>query len=328
MKRRTLLQSGALALPSLARAQSAPPAAAPVTVGVLVDFPLPAQESKALRDELARLGWSEGANLRLEVRETDSRGERLDAAVSELLASRPSVLIVSHEGVAVAVRRRNERLPIVMVLSRDPVGAGLAASLQRPGGSVTGLATMQDDIRPKVFELTRQLVPKARRFAGMFFFAGAPNPGLDAILERGRQLARQVDAEYLPLQVRDAGEIEGLVAALRPAADHVLLVNFDPGLGPQYPRIAALARAAKLPSASQSLDYARLGGLMGYGPDLASHLRRAVQLADKVLRGTPPGDIAIEQPTFVKLVLNQRTAREIGLAIPQPLLLRADEVIE
>jgi putative ABC transport system substrate-binding protein len=328
MNWRSLLRSCALALPLPATAQTAPPGATPVTAGVLVDFPLPTQESKALRDELARLGWREGANLRLEVRETDTRGERLDAAVSEVLASRPSVLIVSHEGLVGAIRRRNERLPIVMVLARDPVGAGLAASLQRPGGSVTGLVTMQDDIRPKVFELTRQLVPKARRFGAMFFYAGPPNPGLDAVLERGRQLARQVDAEYLPLQVRDASEIEGLVATLRPAADHVLLVNFDPGLGPQYPRIAALARAAKLPSASQSLGYARLGGLMGYGPDLANHLRRAAQLADKVLRGTPPGDIAIEQPTFVKLVLNQRTAREIGLAIPQAVLLRADEVIE
>jgi putative ABC transport system substrate-binding protein len=328
MKRRTLLQSGALALPSLAMAQPGPPGTAPVTVGVLTDFPLPAEDLKALRGELARLGWREGANLRLQVRETDTRGERLDAAARELLASKPSVVIVSHEGVAGAIRRGNERMSIVMVLGRDPVGAGLAASLQRPGGSVTGLVTMQDDIRPKVFELTRQLVPKARRFGAMFFYAGPPNPGLDAILERGRQLARQVDAEYLPLQVRDVGEIEGLVATLKPAADHVLLVNFDPGLGPQYPRIAALARAAKLPSASVSIAYARLGGLMGYGPDFASHLRRAAQLADKVLRGARPGDIAIEQPTFVKLVLNQRTAREIGLTIPPALLLRADEVIE
>lgn len=327
MRRRVLLQSGALALPSLALAQTALPTAAPVMVGALFDTPSLDDRLKVIRDELARLGWREGSNLRLEVRVTDTRAENVDAAIGDLLAFGPKVVIVGHEGLAVAIRRKSERTAIVMVTGVDPVGAGLAASLQRPGGSVTGLTSMYQDIRPKLFDLARQLAPKARRFGGMFSYAGPPNPGLDAVLERGRQLARQQGAEYVPLQVRDAGQIEGLVASLQPAADHVLLVNFDPLMVTHYARIAALARSARLPSASIG-PLAQAGGVLSYGPDFAGNARRVVQIADKVLRGTPPGEIPIEQPTLIKLVLNLRTAREIGLTIPQSLLLRADEVIE
>lgn len=327
MKRRVLLQSGALALPSPAWAQIAPLGSGTVTAGVLFDTPTSADDLKTFRDELARLGWREGSNLRLEVRVTDTRAENVDAAIGELLAPSPKVVIVGHEGLAVAIRRKSERTAIVFTTGVDPVGAGLAASLQRPGGSVTGLTSMYNDIRPKLYELARQLAPKARRFGGMFFYAGAPSPVLDAALERGRQLARQQGAEYLPLQVRDAGEIEGLVALLQPAADHVLLVNWDPVMATHYARIAALARAARLPTASIG-PLAQAGGVLSYGPDFAGNARRVAQLADKVLRGTPPGEIPIEQPTLVKLVLNLRTAKEIGLTIPKSLLVRADEVIE
>jgi putative ABC transport system substrate-binding protein len=328
MRRRTLFAAGcASALPSLVRAQAAPASRAPVTLGLLTDYPMPAVEMQALRDDLARLGWREGADLRLVHRVSDARGEQLDAAVGDLLAARPDVVVVVHDALARAVQRRDERVPIVLVFGTDPVGAGLAASLQRPGGRVTGLVQMFEDIRPKIFETARQLAPKARRFAGMFHTA-RPITGQEAPLERGRQLARQLGAEYLPLAVRDAGEIETLVASLQPASDHVLLVNLDSVLGPNFQRIATAARAAKLPSGSQGLLYARQGGLMSYGIDTDAHRQRALALADKVLRGTPPGDIPIEQPALIRLVLNQGTARAIGLTIPQPLLLRADEVIE
>jgi putative ABC transport system substrate-binding protein len=301
MKRRTLLQSGALALPSLARSQVAPPGGAPVTVGMVLDFAVPDRDEKEVRDEWARLGWREGVNLRFELRTVDARLERLDATVRELLALRPAVLIASNDNVA---------------------------SLQRPGGSVTGLVYMFDDIRPKLYQLARQVAPKARRFGAMFFYAGPPNPGLDAAMERGRQLARQVIAEFVPLQVRDVREIDAHVASLTPASDHVLLVNFDPGLYPEYARIAALTRAAKLPSVSMHQAYAPAGGLLSYGAHLNGIAKRALQMADQVLRGARVGDIPIEQPTLIHLTLNKRTAREIGLTFPQELLVRADEVIE
>lgn len=325
MRRRSLFAAGCtLALPSLALAQTG---RGLPTLGLLADYPVPAAELQAIRDDLARLGWRDGANLRLVHRVGDARGgEPLDAAVVDLLASRPDVVVVIHDMLARAVLRRDERVPIVIVFGRDPVGAGLAASLQRPGGSVTGLVQMFEDIRPKIFETARQLAPMARRFAGLFH-APRPITGLEAPLQRGRQLARQLGAEYLPVPVREAGEIETLVAALQPASDHVLLVNLDSLLGPNFQRIAAAARAARLPSGSQGLRYAREGGLMSYGIDTDAFRQRALAVADKVLRGTPPGDIPIEQPALIRLVLNQGTARAIGLTIPQPLLLRADEVI-
>lgn len=328
MKRRTLLQSSALALPSLARSQAAPPGAGPVTVGMVFDFNFLATYEKDIRDELARLGWREGANLRLELRTVDARHERLDATVRELLALRPAVLIASTDDVASAIKRQNDRVPIVIMFGANPVAAGLATSLQRPGGNVTGLVLMYDDIRPKLYQLARQVAPKARRFGAMFFYAGPANPVMDAALERGRQLARQVNAEFVPLQVRDVSQIEAHVASLAPASDHVLLVNMDTGLYPEYARIAALARAAKLPSASMHQAYAPAGGLLSYGPHLNGFGRRAIQLADKVLRGTRVVDIPIEQPTLIHLTLNKRTAREIGLTFPQELLVRTDEVIE
>jgi putative tryptophan/tyrosine transport system substrate-binding protein len=314
-----------LALPSLALAQSG---RGPPTLGLLTDYPMSAADMQAIRDDLARLGWRDGANLRLVHRTSDARGEQLDAAVGDLLSARPDVVVVVHDALARAVQRRDERVPIVIVFGNDPVGSGLAASLHWPGGSVTGLVTMQADIRPKLFELARQLAPKARRFAGMYFWAGPSTPPLEAALERGRQLARQVGAEYLPVPVREAGEIEPLVAALQPASDHVLLVNLDSVLAPNFQRIATAARAAKLPSGSQGLAYARQGGLMSYGIDTDAFRQRALAVADKVLRGTPPGEIPIEQPALIRLVLNQATARAIDLTIPQTLLLRADEVIE
>lgn len=329
MRRRLLLSSGcALALPSLALAQPAPAGRGPQTLGLLTDYLVPAADLQAARDDLARLGWRDGVNLRFVHRARDRQVEQVDAAVADLLASRPDVVIVAHDELARAVQLRDDRMPIVIMLGADPVGNGLAASLQRPGGRVTGLVTMYADIRPKLFETARQLAPKARRIAGMFHLAGAATPQLEAVLERGRQLARQVDAEYLPVPVRDRGEIETLVASLQPVSDHVLLVNLDAVLGPNFPRIAAAARAAKLASGSQGLIYARQGGLMSYGIDIDTYRERALALADKVLRGTPPGDIPIEQPTLIRLVLNRATARAIGLTIPLPLLLRADEVIE
>jgi putative ABC transport system substrate-binding protein len=326
MRRRSVFAAGcALALPSLA--QLAPAGRGPLTLGVLTDYPMSAAELQFVHDDLVQLGWRDGANLRLVHRASDVRHEQLDAAVVDLLASRPDVVVVVHDAMARAVQRRDQRVPIVLVFGNDPVGAGLAASLQRPGGRVTGLVQMLEDIRPKIFETARQLAPKARRIAGMFH-SPRPITGREAPLERGRQLARQLDAEYLPLPVSDAGEIEALVAALQPASDHVLLVNLDSVLGPNFQRIAAAASAAKLPSGSQGLLYARGGGLMSYGIDTDAYRQRALALADKVLRGTPPGDIPIEQPALIRLVLNQATARAIGLTIPQPLLLRADEVIE
>ncbi len=324
MKRRLVLQSGALALPTLTMAQGT----VPVTVGVLWPIPFPAGDLKDIRDEFARLGWREGANLRIEVRAADGRPERVEALARELVALDPALLLVPAEPSALAIKRHNSRIPIVMMLGFNPVARGLANSLQRPGGSVTGLVVMYDDIRPKLFQLARQLVPKARRFAGLYFDTGSgPNAILDARMESGRQLARQVAAEYVPLPVRDYSQIEAAIGSLIPVQDHVLMVNFD-RLLPEYPRIAAIARAAKLASASEAQTYAQLGGLMSYGPDLSGHTRRAVQLADKVLRGAVVGDIPIEQPTLIRLTLNQRTAREIGLALPQELVLRADEVIQ
>lgn len=245
MRRRLLLSSGcALALPSLAWAQPAPASGRTATLGLLAAYPVPAAELQAARDDLARLGWRDGVNLRFVHRAHDRRSEQLDAAVADLLAARPDVVIVAHDALARAAQLRDDRVPIVIMFGADPVGNGLAASLQRPGQETT-VVTMYADIRPKLFETARQLAPKARRIARMFPLAGWRRRAVEAVLERGRQLARQVDAEYVPVPVRDVGEIETLVTSLQPVSDHVLLVNLDAVLGPNFPGASPPRRAPR-----------------------------------------------------------------------------------
>jgi putative ABC transport system substrate-binding protein len=327
MKRRDLLcQLPAwLAVPALAQTP-----ASPKLLVVLASFEFPKVAAKIendTRQELARLGWRLGDNLRLEIRYGDNRPERLDELARELLALQPAAALAVDDYAVRALMRYSTRLPIVAAFAINPVANGLAASLGRPGGQVTGMTNLFEDIRPKTYELARQVAPSARRLAGMFDRSLVPDGQLDAAMAGPRRMAQQAGLEYLPLPVRNAGEIEAALRSLTPVREHALLVNVDTLVYVNFASIAAQARALRLPSGSQAQHYVESGGLFAYGTDVTAVWLRTVQKADQVLRGQPVGEIPFEQPTRIILTLNRDTARNIGLTFPHELLLRADEVI-
>lgn len=326
MKRRDLLCQWPawLAAPVLAQAQSGPRLLVVLTIFAKANVPI---LEPLTRQELARLGWRVGDNLRLEFRYADNQPERLDALARELVALQPTAALAAEDFSVRALLRHTKQVPIVVAFMPDPVASGLAASLGRPGGQVTGVTNLFVDIRPKSYELARQVAPSARRLVGLFDGRIIPAGQLDAAMAGPRRMAQQVGLEYLPLPVRDAGEIEAALRSLTPVREHVLLVNVDPLMYANYGSTATLARTLRLPSGSQSQAYVQAGGLFRYGPDPTAIGLRTVQKVDQVLRGQPVGEIPFEQPTRVILTLNRETASSIGLTFPRELLLRADEVI-
>jgi putative tryptophan/tyrosine transport system substrate-binding protein len=327
MKRRNLLCHAPawLLAPTIAQAQSGPKLLVYLTAFARNPW---LEEAEALtRQELTRLGWRVGDNLRLEFRYGDNRPERLDALAREVVALQPSVVLALEENVLHPVLRHTKTVPVVCSTMFDPVAAGLAASLRRPGGQVTGTTMLYTDIRPKTYELARQAAPSARRLAGMFWGRLIPEGQLDAAMAGPRRMAQQLGMEYLPLPMRDGGEIEAALRSLTPVREHVLLLNTDMLLYPNFGTIAALARTLRLPSGAQHQQYVHEGGLFSYGYDPKAIHLRSVQMGDQVLRGQPVGEIPIEQPTRITLTLNQATAKSIGLTFPREMLARADEMI-
>jgi putative ABC transport system substrate-binding protein len=311
--------------PTFAQAQSGPKLL--VVLTSLARTSWMAELETETRQQLARLGWRVGDNLRLEFRYGESQPERTEVVARELVAMQPAAALTWDEPALVTLLRHTKQVPIVTAYSTDPVGLGFAASLRRPGGQVTGLSAQGVDIRPKLYELARQVAPSARRLAGLFSRRTIPEVHFDAFMAGLGRIAQQVGLEFLPLPVRDSGEIEAALRSLTPVREHVLVVGVDPLTYPNFGSIAALARTLRLPSGSQAQDYTKTGGLFSYGPDLSGMQLRAVQLIDQVLRGQPVGEIPFEQPTRIILTLNQATANSIGLTFPREILLRADEVI-
>lgn len=297
---------------------------APVLVGFLRAGVRTSDEIvRSFQDEFARLGWQRDVNVRFEFRDGELNHQQLERAARELVALKPALLITNSSESTVALKRLTNKIPIIVSAATNPVRLGLAKSLRRPGANVTGLLTMGDVIGPKLYELARAVSPQAGRIAYVFNLA---NP--TSTPSGWAPLARRVQAASVPLPVKKASDLEPALRSLQPPRDHVLIVQSDTLLSVYFGRMAALAKALKMPSVSLSLNWARSGGLLSYGPPGAESRKRVAEMADKVLRGTPVGDIPFEQPTLIQLVLNRRTAREIGITLSKDLLSRADEVIE
>ena len=285
------------------------------------------QAELALFDGLRSHSWIDGRNLIVEYR-FSLPADRLPASVADLIALSPDVLVVAGPRAAVALKSATTTIPIVFVAVADPVGLGVVQRLSRPGGNITGLATLvPEDFLGKRIEILRELVPGASKIALMI------NPGNPI---HSLQFA---DAEYLPrtarklgvaLQIVEATTAEELdVAFASAAAQHAdgIVVLGDVLTFVEAPRVIALAAKYHLPANYLFRHYAH-GGLSVYGPDIADLYRRAGDYVDKILKGTKPSDLPVEQPTKFELVINMKTAKALGLTVPTSLLLRADEVIE
>jgi putative tryptophan/tyrosine transport system substrate-binding protein len=277
----------------------------------------------AFEQRLRELGWGPGRNVTIEYRWAEGHIERFAEIVTAFVRMNVDVMLMSGSA-AYQAKQITSTVPIVMVLANDPVGAGLVASLARPGGNITGVSIQATDLAGKRLELLRQLVPDLSRVA-VLTDVGYPA----AIVETSevRDAARKLGLDVVTFEFRRADEIAPAFAALKDRAQAVYLPS-DPVLFSIHGRISALARDARMPLIAVVRDYVDAGALMSYGPDYPDQFRHAAEYVDKILRGTKPSDLPVEQPTKFALVINLKAAKALGLTVPTPLLATADEVIE
>jgi putative ABC transport system substrate-binding protein len=280
------------------------------------------------RLEMRRLGWVEGGNLVVERRFTDGNLDQLAVFARELVEARVDVIVTLADRDAVGVRKLTSTLPIVLIYAGlDPVADGLIASFARPGGNVTGVSRMLAETRAKRLELIKTLLPAASRIAVLYFpFADARRQEEFEAGLRGAARALHVELSFRPYRNQD--ELMAAFPTLAAARTPAFLLEPIFQTYPNRQRIAELAIQHRLPGVFSLRGYAEAGGLMSYGPDYWELLRQLARQVDRVLRGASPAELPMEQPSRFELVVNLATAKALGLAIPQPLLLRADEVIQ
>ena len=273
---------------------------------------------------LHELGWSEGQNVAIEYRWAEGRTERFAEIAAEFIGLKADVIVTYGTAAVAAAKRATSVTPIVFGGAGDPVGAGLVASLARPGGNVTGMSLQQTDAAPKRLELLREAVPGLSRLAIM---ANADSRSAVLDMKEIQDGASSLGLHALPVEIRRPQEIAAAVEGLNRRAEALYVVT-DPLLFTNRVKINTLAVAIKLPTMCSYREYVAAGCLISYGPNYPDLFRRTAEHVDRILRGANPGDIPVEQPTRFDLVMNVTTANAIGLTIPPPLLARADEIIE
>jgi putative ABC transport system substrate-binding protein len=323
MKRREFIAATAALLVSLRRSRAQ---GTRRRLGVLVLGERSPTTDNALRDGLRNHGWIDGRNLIIEYRYAQSQ-DRLPASAAELAALSPDLLLAGNPQTAVALKSATATIPIVFVSVFDPVALGLVQSLSRPGGNMTGLATyVPGDWIAKRIEIVRELVPGASKVA---LLVNSRNPMQKLVL--AEEVSRTSESLGVALPIVEATTAEELdIAFASAAAQHpdAIIVFGDPLTFRYATQVAALAAKHRLPAIYLGRQFAANSGLISYGPDFADLFLRAGGYVDKILKGTKPPDLPVEQPTKFELVINLKTAKELGLTVPPSLLVRADEVIE
>jgi ABC-type uncharacterized transport system substrate-binding protein len=271
------------------------------------------------------LGYVEGRNLVIEWRFAEGRYERLPAMAKELVELNVDAILALGPPGVMAARDATKTTPIVMVMSSDPVAAGVVKSLASPGDNVTGLSNLGGDLGSKHLELLREMLPKLSRASVLL---NPDNPSAKSVLESIRHAARNVGVEVLPTHARTPAEIDRAFAAMTEQRTGGVLVSLDPFFIQQRAQIATLARDRRLPSISSFREAAQAGGLVSYGQSQADIYRRAAGYIDRILKGAKVSELPVEQPTKLELVVNRKTVRALGLSLPQAFLVRVDEFID
>ena len=279
----------------------------------------------AFRQGMREHGYVDGQNMTLEARWAEGRSERFPELVGELVRLKTSVILTVSLGAALAAKNSTTAIPIVFIAS-DPLGSGLVPSLARPGGNLTGFSLfLGEDFSSKWLELLREVIPKISRVTVLLNRANPASVGYLTVL---RGAAQKLGIKLQLQDVRDPGQLDGVFAAMVAERAQGLVVVVDPLTVRYRGRIVELAAKNRLPAAYGFREFVDAGGLMAYGVNVPSLCRRAAVYVDKILKGTKPGDLPVEQPTTFDLVVNLKTAKALRLTIPQSLLLRADEVIQ
>ena len=277
----------------------------------------------AFADGLRELGHVEGKNVLFEYRWAEGDRERFAEMAADLVRQHVDVLVASSQAAALAAQRATRTIPIVMVNASDPVEAGLVASLVRPGGNVTGLSQqLTREIRAKQLQLLKEILPKMSRVAVLH--SAATTVGLREYEAAGQTLELRIQV----VEIRSRNDLESAFAAMDRDRIDALLAPADPFLFTERQRVAELAREHRLAGMYSTREYAEAGGLMSYSARLSEQFRRAAIFVDKILRGASPATLPVEAPSQYELVINLKTAKALGLTIPQSLLQRADQVIE
>jgi putative ABC transport system substrate-binding protein len=271
------------------------------------------------------LGWTDGRNIRIDYRLGAGDADSMRKYAAELVALAPDVILASGTGAMAPLLQATRTVPIVFAQVTDPVGAGFVDSLAQPGGNATGFVLFEYAISGKWLELLKEIAPRVRRAGVIRDPAQTAGTGQFAVIQ---SVAPSVGMEVSTINVRDAAEIERAIAAFARTADGGLIVTASALSVVHRDLIVNLAAQHKLPAVYYRRLYATDGGLISYGPDVAEQNRRAAGYVDRILKGEKPADLPVQAPTKYELVINLKTAKALGLAIPPAVLARADEVIE
>jgi putative ABC transport system substrate-binding protein len=329
MRRRefiSLIGGAAAAWPLAARAQQAEHLR---RIGVLMntsaDDPEGQARIAAFHQGLQEWGWTLGRNARIDVRWGALDADNSRRYAVELVALAPDVILASASAAMGALQQTTRTVPIVFVSIIDPVGAGFVESLARPGGNATGFALFEYSLSGKWLELLKEIAPGVRRAAVLRDPAVGSGTGQYAIIQA---VAQSLGVELRPIDVRDPGEIERAIVAFAQVPNGGLIIVGAPSAGVHRNLIITLAARHQLPAVYPIPYFVRSGGLIAYGPDIVSSYRRAAGYVDRILKGEKPADLPVQAPTKYELAINLKTAKSLGLQIPDKLLALADEVIE
>lgn len=328
--RRTFVRCVALGIVAAPFVAEAQPAGKVWRIGVLYAGMRinAARYLQSFLEGLRQLGYFEGKNLRVEVWAAEGHPEDLPALAAQLVRAKPDVIVVMNAGHALIVQKLTKTLPIVTLAAGELVRFELAATLAKPGGNVTGMQIYSPELMGKRLQILKEAVPSIRRIAVL----RSPSRWEPQYLARYRQ-ATDDPAAKLGIRARyvgfdDPAELPGLFAEMAKERDDALLVWVHPSIGLFFERIQELTMRHRLPDMHELGEYVRRGGLMAYGPKIEDVRRQAAAYVDRIFKGANPGDLPIGQPTTFELIINLKTAKALGLTIPQSVLLRADEVIQ
>ena len=280
---------------------------------------------EAFREGLRSFGYIEGTNSLLEARWADGREGRLAELAAELVQLKVDVIVAQASVPVAAAKRATGSIPIVMAAAGDPVGTGLVASLARPGGNVTGMSSQSPEFAGKRLQMLREIVPGATRVAVLVFKGGVVTPITRVEIAAA---ARKMGMTLFVQEANEAEALAGQFSAMRRERSQVLLVQLSPFSTDHRKRIAELALQHRLPSMYDNRNYVDAGGLISYGPSQRESYRRAAYFVDRILKGAKPADLPVEQATKVEMFINLKTAKALGIKVPQAVLARADEVIQ
>jgi len=320
-RRRLLIAIGAAALPLSALAQKKM-----YVIGYLAPIVPPDPRLDAFKQGMRDLGYVEGRDYRLEIRWGEGKLERMSALAAELVRLKPDLIVARSSPSVIAAKNATTTIPIVMPVSSDPVADGIVTSLAHPGGNITGLSLMAPELEAKRLQLLHDVL--AKRSGRVSVLWNPAYTGMAARFRETKVAGPNMGMDVRSVEIRDAREMEAAFEEITrdPPAGLVLLA--DPLTVSMRARIVEFARERRIPAIYEQRDFAQAGGLISYGPNPEALFRRAAYYVDRILKGAKPGDLPIEQPSKIELIVNLGAARALGITIPQSILATADQVIE